>query len=259
VRLASGELRPVPCGRRNSCPYCAWKAVAQNMAVVARDARDRQPTHGITLTTRDPRFSPERYRKACSQWFRWLRSEVGDVEYLALMEWTVRSRLMHQHTLVKGLPSGSCDPLWRAGKRRWEKLTGAYRVELRELRTPAGAIAYMVAHHHKREQAPPAGWSGKRFRPSRHYFERPIAQLRAEVKADHAERARVERLVREAAEHDLDEHELQELLELPVAKAEVVKLRRTPRGRVCTEDGQVVPRSLVEAMSGPVNTRPEAL
>jgi hypothetical protein len=44
-----------------------------------------------------------------------------------------------------------------------------------------GAIAYLALHHNKMEQRPPRGWSGKRFRPSRGYFNRPVAELRAEA------------------------------------------------------------------------------
>jgi hypothetical protein len=191
---AGGRPRyePVPCGRSNSCEYCARRAAIENVLVVDLDSRKGScPGHSITLTTRDPDFDPVRFTRAIAQWFRWLRCEVGPVEYLGLIEWTTgkgaRSggrRRMHQHTLVKGLPDDAdLYALWRSGKRRWDRLTGAHRVELRELRSPAGATAYTVAHHHKTEQAPPRGWKGKRFRPSKGYFDRPVPELREEIKA----------------------------------------------------------------------------
>lgn len=192
-QLPNGELLYVRCGRSNSCPACAWLAAVENVAVVAIDARERQPTVGMTLTTRRADFNLARYRKAVEHIFRWLRREFGpEVAYLLMMEWTTgkggHGRLPHGHLLVKGLPDGldlspGCD-LWRQLKARWERHTGAWRVELRELRTPGGAIAYMVGHHHKGEQAPPPSFAGKRFRPSRNYFERPIAQLREEARAE---------------------------------------------------------------------------
>ena len=161
--------------------------------MVAIDARDRQPTVGMTLTTRRADFDLVQYRDAVAVLFRWLRREFGaQVAYLLMMEWTTGSgghgRLPHGHLLLKGLPVDNLDlspgcQLWRDVKAHWERYTGAWRVELRELRTPGGAIAYMVGHHHKNEQAPPEGFSGKRFRPSRNYFERPIAQLREEARA----------------------------------------------------------------------------
>jgi hypothetical protein len=183
----------VRCGRSNSCPACAWLAAVENVGVVAIDAREEQPTVGMTLTTRSASFDMVRYRRAVFAVFRWLRREFGsDVAYLLLMEWTQglggHGRLPHGHLLVKRLPSDvdlspGCE-LWRELKRRWESHTGAWRVELRELRTPGGAIAYMVGHHHKQEQAPPDGWSGKRFRPSQNYFARPIADLRQEARRE---------------------------------------------------------------------------
>jgi hypothetical protein len=164
-----GRLVPVGCGR-NTCPRCAWLKAAENVQVVKLDAQERMPTFGITLTTADPDFPARRFRTAMSQYFRWLRREFP-VEYLGLIEWSTGRaltakghRYQHQHTLVKGIPTGTdTDPLWRESKRRWEHLTGAYRVEFRELRTPAGAISYMVAHHHKAEQATPEGRSSTGF------------------------------------------------------------------------------------------------
>jgi hypothetical protein len=159
--------------------------------LVGLDAREHgHPGHAITLTTRDPDFDSARFRECCTQWFRWLRCEVGvPVEYLGVVEFTTgrgaRSggrRRMHQHTLVKGLPADAdLDALWREGKARWERLTGAYRVELRQLHSAGGATRYIVAHHHKADQAPPIGWSGKRFRPSKGYFSQPVGELRRQV------------------------------------------------------------------------------
>lgn len=205
--MADGRLLPVRCGRSNSCPACAWLAAVENVGVVAIDAREEQPTVGMTLTTRRADFDLVRYRRAVFAIFRWLRAEFGpDVAYLLLMEWTTGSgghgRLPHGHLLVKRMPaeidlSPGCQ-LWRELKQRWERHTGAWRVELRELRTAGGAIAYMVGHHHKGEQAPPESFTGKRFRPSKNYFGRPIEDLRRESRA---ERLRSMALLELAREH----------------------------------------------------------
>jgi hypothetical protein len=56
----------------------------------------------------------------------------------------------------------------------------------------------MVGHHHKGEQAPPAGFGGKRFRPSLNYFSRPVGQLREQARA---ERSRAMALLRLADLH----------------------------------------------------------
>lgn len=251
-RHADGTFSPVRCGRSNSCAYCAWQAAAENMLVVGLDARERMPAHGITLTTRDPDFDQGRFRKAVSQWARWLRREVGPMEYLGLIEWTSgkgeRSgghKRMHQHTLVKGIPGDAdLDQLWREQKKVWERLTGAWRVELRELRTPAGAIAYMVGHHHKAEQAPPPGWSGKRFRPSQGYFGRPVAQLREEAREQRAAHLRVRWLLEQLAEQDIDpdqlDAEIWEQLTAPGPAPELVRVSMVDGQLTVPGTGEVV-------------------
>lgn len=181
------------CSAPNRCAYCAWLTAAENVAVVALDAADEQPTVGMTLTTRDPGFDMERFRRAVQKLFGWLRRRFGaQLGYLMLMEFTTgdsgAGRLPHGHVLVKRLPDGvdlspGCE-LWQAIKHLWERYTGAWRVELRRLLSPGGAVGYMVGHHHKREQAPPSGWSGKRFRPSRNYFVQPVSTLRSQVRID---------------------------------------------------------------------------
>jgi hypothetical protein len=192
--MPNGELLPVRCGRSNSCPKCAWLAAVENVGVVAIDAREEQPTVGMTLTTRRADFDMARYRVAVAQLFKWLRSEFGpEVAYLLMMEWTTGSgghgRLPHGHLLVKRLPadldlSPNCQ-LWQDVKAHWAKYTGAWMVEVRQLRSAGGAIAYMVGHHHKGHQAPPEGYTGgKRFRPSKNYFARPVARLREEARAE---------------------------------------------------------------------------
>lgn len=241
--MPDGQLLPVRCGRSNSCPACAWLAAVENVGVVMIDSREEQPRAGMTLTTRDPKFSMKRYREAVRFTFRWLRGEFGrDLAYLLLMEWSTGSgghgRLPHGHLLIKRVPddvdlSAGCD-LWRQLKSRWERYTGAWMVELRELRTPGGAIAYMVGHHHKGEQAPPAGWSGKRFRPSLNYFAQPIPWLREQARA---ERTRAMALLRLADLHgdallelagDTIDDLVDELLEGP--RPELVHVAELPTG-----------------------------
>jgi hypothetical protein len=59
-----------------------WRFAAAT-SVVGIDAREGgHPGDGITLTTRDPRFDSRRFRECAAQWFRWLRSEVGPLEYM---------------------------------------------------------------------------------------------------------------------------------------------------------------------------------
>lgn len=126
-----------------------------------------------------------------------------DLQYCGFLEWTTgkgtRSgghRRPHIHHLVKGIPSdhpllaeifvegprGDQVKTTRLEQRvseLWRAITGdAYIVEARPLRTPAGAIAYLALHHNKRSQSPPPGFRGRRLRPSKGYYDLPVAELR---------------------------------------------------------------------------------
>jgi hypothetical protein len=182
--LPDGRLVPMRCGASNKCAYCAWLIAVENSLVVGLDAKWSQPTVGITLTTHRPDFNMRTFREAVAVLFRWLRRYLGsEVEYCGLMEWTTGKggfgRMPHMHALVKGLDAGRCDELQPLISAKWLKLTGgAWVVECRPLRTPGGAIAYMVGHHHKREQAPPRSLRGmKRMRPSKGYFDPRPAEV----------------------------------------------------------------------------------
>jgi hypothetical protein len=171
----------------------------ENALVVRLDAFDggRWPTWGLTTTTRDPTFGQKELRRCEENLYRQLRREYGrQIEYLGFVEFTTGRndghRRPHVHHLVKGLPRATAEEVLRLELRvsqLWHRYTrDAWVVECRPLRTPMGAIAYLALHHHKLEQQPPKGWSGKRFRPSRGYFNRPIAELRAEARELLAER-----------------------------------------------------------------------
>jgi hypothetical protein len=259
-----GRLLPARCCASNRCPYCAWLVAAENVNVVAIDAGRAMPHYAITLTTVDPAFSAHRFREAMAQWMRWLRSEVGSVEYLGNVEWTTGQaatsggeRRMHQHTLVKGELGWDLDALWRDGKALWERLTGAYRIELRELRTPAGACAYFVAHHHKREQAPPAGFDyGKRFRPSRGYFSEPLPLLREQARAKRARGIALLTLIEQYGEHLEDElpaDELERWLADEQAKPppQLVRIQRVPTNFRDLPDGGCEPVDWETQVLGP--------
>lgn len=188
--LPDGRLVPARCGAPNKCQYCAYQAVKENMVVTALDAeRYGFPTVGMTLTTRGP-LSPERFRRGVERVFDLVRHEHPGVAYLGNVEFTTgkakRSggiRRMHEHLLLKGVPDQhDYDYLEDEVRHAWERETGAWIVELRQLRSAAGATAYLVAHHNKTEQRPPADWSGKRFRPSREYFGEPVPELRREAR-----------------------------------------------------------------------------
>lgn len=187
--LPDGTVMPARCGAPNKCRYCAYQTVKENMIVTALDAeRYGFPTVGMTLTTRGP-LTPERFRRGVERVFDVVRGEHPGVAYLGNVEFTTgkakRSggvRRMHEHLLLKGMPEAhDYDYLEDEVRYAWERETGAHVVEVRKLRSAAGATAYLVAHHNKTEQRPPDGWKGKRFRPSREYFGEPISSLRREA------------------------------------------------------------------------------
>jgi hypothetical protein len=146
----------------------------------------------MTLTTVDPHHDLERFRRDVEQVFKVVRLVVGgEVQYLGMMEWTTgesrRSggyRRVHEHLLLRGVDAAAAAEVEARVRRVWERRTGANRVEVRELRNASGATAYVVAHHHKREQAPPPGVSVRRLRHSRSpaYFADGVTALREEVR-----------------------------------------------------------------------------
>jgi hypothetical protein len=226
--MADGTLEPVRCGASNRCDYCAMFAALEAALVLKLDAQIRQPTVGLTTTTRRPDFPLDELRKAEKKLWDALRKgrQVGafgrrgpdepeveafpDLQYVGFLEWTTGEgthsgghRRPHIHHLTKGIPADHpllspviledaaeaellgkqvgdlTTELEQRVSELWRRITGdAFVVECRPLRTPAGAIAYLALHHHKKRQAPPPGFTGRRLRPSKGYYEKPIAELR---------------------------------------------------------------------------------
>jgi hypothetical protein len=228
VHPLDGRVEPVRCESPNKCWYCAMLAALENALVVRLDANGggTWPNMTITTTTARPHWKmPAAELKHAERMLRQhiRRTYAPELEWLGFVEWTTGERArdgerrVHVHHLVKGMRTlqgcGECsvclDRRYDGGelcelgsftadvRTRWKSYTGdAWRVDVAPLRTPAGALAYFALHHHKESQRPPVGWSGKRFRPTRRYFNEPVAQLR--------ERARAlifdERIVRELVE-----------------------------------------------------------
>jgi hypothetical protein len=247
-----GRYMPVRCGRSNSCAYCAWLASRENTLTVALDAKQSPPTVGVTLTTQRPGFEMDRFRTATAAVFKRLRRDLGPVEYCGLMEWTTGRRTPgrrpHMHALVKGVDAASTAEVHELVRETWEASTdGAWVVECRPLRSAGGAIAYMVGHHHKSEQAPPEGWSGKRMRPSRGYFHRPVAEIREQARAKLRTDTATAKLIDELHAHGLDPDDVadqfDELLEAAVREPtpQLVRVRNRDGRLVDMTTGAVVP------------------
>lgn len=229
--MPDGTLEPVRCGASNRCDYCAMFAALEAAIVLRLDAEMRQPTVGITTTTRSEGYSMDAFRKAEQLLWKQLRRELERqdvkrsdldreerVEYCGFLEWTTGDteraagvRRPHQHAMTKGIAPDSdllaLFPLADVSEQHpfralrnldagelanlntcrlelrvselWHRFTGdAFMVDARPLRTPAGAIAYLTLHHHKKRQAPPPGFTGRRLRPSKGYYEKSIGELR---------------------------------------------------------------------------------
>lgn len=216
-----GSVAPVRCEAPNKCSGCAMLAAVENALVLRLDAfasddgvATDYPSWGLTTTTRQPWSSDTHVDRAKilkyseKKLFERLRDRYGRVEYVGFVEFTTGraatsagGRRAHVHHLVKGLgrpDDALAVQLEQEVSALWLKYTrDAWRVECRPLRTPMGAIAYLALHHHKDEQRPPKGWTGKRFRPSQGYFARPLPELRREARALLADR-RIERAMVEA-------------------------------------------------------------
>jgi hypothetical protein len=186
----------IPCQRRD-CLSCGPRRARETARILLLDAQDEPPTHSITLTTRDPETTAEMYRTGSEAVFRRLRRRYGRVEYFGRIEFTTGrgplsggARRIHGHYVVKGLAGVACAEAgdvvresWRRSLARNGSSFEAWRIEVAELRTPAGALHYLSLHHAKAGQLPPEGWRGMAERPSRGYFARPMAELREEARA----------------------------------------------------------------------------
>jgi hypothetical protein len=243
-----GTLTPVSCGCPNLCRYCSWLVALENAVVVKADSAMCLPRVGFTLTTKAATTPPATFRKDVEQVFRALRREpwAKGVRYLGQIEFTTGegtrsggARRIHQHGLLKDVEADRAADVAELSRRVWLPRTGAHRVEAHELHRPAGAIAYLINHHAKTAQTPPRGWSGKRLRPSKGYYERPIGEMREEARAflsDKRARAATERLLCEANSWDElpDVDEIDEVIERSVEAARehgapvLVRTQRVP-------------------------------
>ena len=228
-------------------------ATVEWATMVLQDAIAGSPPRlGLTLTTAKPTTDPAEFRYAVKEVRALLRRELGRVEDCGHIEFTTgkgkRSgghRRIHQHSLVKlpdDVPVEQAQGLEPAIRSTWERLTGAHRVELAELRTPAGAAHYLTHHHAKQVQCPPKGWTGRAYRPTQGYFAAPRAERLAAARAqllDERLRRRVVANVRaelDAQEVDVDDDQWNALVSSDLQRAqaaagdgvELVRVQRVP-------------------------------
>ncbi len=193
-RMPDGRLVPVACGSPNLCDFCRFMGTLEYSVMVLQDAQgSRPPNFGVTTTTVRVDTTPEEFRRCSEAVVKLLRRELGSYEQLGHIEFfTGKSRRsggfrrIHQHGLGKvpaDVPVSQVLALEPAVSAITERMLGAPRVEVAELRTAAGAAHYLTHHHSKKAQLPPKGWTGTRFRPTRGYFDRPADERRRLAKA----------------------------------------------------------------------------
>jgi hypothetical protein len=201
--------------------------------MVLDDAENGQPPRlGMALTTVAAHTEPAKFVRDVEQVRRFLKRELAGYQGLSHIEFTTgkgqRSgghRRIHSHELVKSddrLTAGDLVAVEEGVRRIWEARTGAHRVEVAELRTAAGAAHYLTHHHSKRAQLPPAGWKGRRYRPTRGYFALAAEGRRARARdalLDKNLRRRVKNTLVADGLSDVDHEVWDELLRADLQKA----------------------------------------
>lgn len=194
------------------CGYCAFMVAAEDGAVILLDGLEFGPPRvALTLTTRDPEHGTERFREDVKHLMTFLRKRLDRVEYFSRIEYTTgkgaRSggkRRLHSHNLLKYVTPEEAAALETEVRDFWERRTGAWRIELAELRSSAGAMHYITEHFSKSRQRPAKGWKGRRTRYSKGYFTRPNEQRREQARELLTDRRTERRLRALMEEHSLD-------------------------------------------------------
>jgi hypothetical protein len=165
----------------NRCEGCARATAFVNMTMLRQDAEAGEPPrYVLTLTSSRIRWTGEEYSRACATFWQAWRRRWGKVEYCGFVEFTTGQastsgghRRMHTHWVIKARDGLDVRAVQEWVSAEWVKLTGAWRVELARLESVGGVVGYLALHHEKFEQRPPAGWKGRRLRPSKGYFTEP--------------------------------------------------------------------------------------
>jgi hypothetical protein len=204
----TGEVVPIPCGR-NGCPYCRRRNVQVTAAKMAINAAESEhpPTYAVLSTTRDW-VDEATLRYGWSDVARRVRKEVDpDAGYAWFREWTTGRndgvRRTHYHSIWDHLTDDDqAQHVARISLDVWDRLTSAHSDKAHGWQRVwdtgglARYIAGLVGHHLKAGQAPPPGWTGRRYGTSRGYYatdsreldKRAKAAVRDERLAHHLER-----------------------------------------------------------------------
>lgn len=247
--LSTGERLPIACGR-NRCAVCRRRNVMVTAAMLGLDAGLGEAPAYVLLTTTERWLADWQLRRVNEEFVRRVRREISAAfEYAWLREWTSGEaptsggvRRTHYHWPCKGIRREHGAGLARVASEVWAKRAGAPVVGVKPVWDAAGLgryLAGLVGHHLKAEQAPPPGWSGRRFGASRGYYSLPAAELRARAEELVREARLVGRLERELVRLGYDGREWPDWLDGPWADAfvdaledEYVRAIRQPPPRV---------------------------
>lgn len=186
--LASGEVVPIACGR-NGCRHCRRRNVQITAAKMGinQTLTDRPITHAVLSTTRD--WVPqETLRAGWKEMGRLVRRDVcSDVRYAWFREWTEGRndgvRRTHYHSTWALDNDEQAEAVAAISNRVWGARAGAWSDKAHGWKPVYDAggltryIAGLVGHHLKANQAPPPGWSGRRFGTSRGFYAIAVDEL----------------------------------------------------------------------------------
>ncbi len=192
----TGEITkiPLPCGR-NPCPHCRRRNVQVTAAKMGlnQTMTDRKVTHAVLSTTRDW-VDQATLSAGWKEMHRLVRRDVcSDARYSWFREWTTGKRdgirRTHYHSTWALDNDDQAAAVARISNRVWAKRAGAYHEKAHGWKPvwDAGGltryIAGLVGHHLKSGQAPPPGWTGRRFGTSRGFYAIDTRELDKQAKA----------------------------------------------------------------------------
>jgi hypothetical protein len=167
------------------------QVTAAKMALNQR-LTDRPVTHAVLTTTRDW-VSEGTLREGWAQFARRVRREVNDqARYAWFREWTEGRndgiRRTHYHSTWALDDDDQARAVARISNEVWERVAGAWSPDAHGWQRVwdsgglARYVAGLVGHHLKANQAPPPGWSGRRYGTSRGFYAIDSHELDAQAR-----------------------------------------------------------------------------
>jgi hypothetical protein len=173
LNVETGEKRDINC-KSWRCPAHRGKWVHRWRTVVSRETAANPVDRLITLTLAAP-CTPEQLSLAKQLLFRRLRSRYGQFEYLAVLEFTSKTRLPHLHILARSLfiPQRELSNLWKKSSTD-AGIKPSPVVYIEAPRNQSAAAVYAVSYAldgHSKGQDIPDDWRGRKITYSRNFFE----------------------------------------------------------------------------------------